>query len=420
MLDEWYYGLVATMHWPMPQLRGVPLRELTIRPSLDLAMLAVGGMMGIRLCISLLVGAVVNYVVLAPWIINRGDITSSIGANQLPIVGFRAISAWSLWTGVAMMTAASLTALIVHWSGRAAGLRWRLFANRTGTDRDPLTDVEMPMTWFWLGITIIGIAVVLMAKSFFGVSCILTLCFAPIVFVLAVLGIHATALTSITPTGAMARVSQLIAGMVAPQQSGANILLGSITAETTMHASTFCQHLRPGYMLGANPRAQAAGHVVGTIAGVVCCVPAFYFLFLCGDPQSLINDAYPFPAASVWIGVTQMLTGGARGLPASALVAALIAAAIGVILSLPFPKSGWREWKLSPIGMSLAFLIPFHISLAIFAGGFIFWLIECSAKNRSTGVGATVTASREAVCAGLMTGTALIGIAVLAIESLWP
>jgi uncharacterized oligopeptide transporter (OPT) family protein len=380
-------------------------------------MIAVGGMMGVRLAASLLVGAVINYMVLVPWMIDRGDILSSLGANQLPVVGFRAISTWSLWSGVAMMTSASLTALVVHGFKRGSDFSQGSMVRNIMADHDSLAGIEIPMAWFWLGIVVLGGAVVVMASSFFGVSWLVNLSLIPIAFLLAALGIHATALTSITPTGAMARVSQFVAGIAAPQQPGANIVLGSITAETTMHASTFCQHLRPGYLLGANPRAQAAGHVCGTVAGVVCCVPVFYQLFLRGDPQLLISEAYPFPAASVWIGVTQMLTGELGNLPNSAMLAALVAAAVGAFLSLPIPKPSWIN--VSPVGMSLAFLIPFHISLAIFAGAFAFWLVDRSAQARPAGLMTYFSPNREAICAGTMTGAALIGLAVLALESLW-
>ncbi len=157
------------------------------------------------------------------------------------------------------------------------------------------------------------------------------------------------------------------------------------------------------------------GHLVGTAAGVTFCVPVFYRLFLGGDPQSLISDAYPFPAASIWIGVSQMLTGGLHGIPRSALLTAGGAAALSVLLTLPMLRL--QRLGLSPIGIGLAFLIPFHISLAIFTGGFLFWLIELSARQGSYPIKASIRSGQEVICAGLMTGTALTGIFVLAWEA---
>ena len=172
----------------------------------------------------------------------------------------------------------------------------------------------------------------------------------PLVYLMAAVGIHATALTSITPTGAVARVSQLCGGVMAPRQATSNIILGSMTAETTMHASTFCQHLRPGYLLGASPRAQAVGHLIGTLAGALFCVPVFYRLFLRGQPATLINDNFPFPAASVWIGVSKIMSDGFGTLPRSASIAAAVAAVTGVVLrcrsaaGCPCHQSAWG-WR---------------------------------------------------------------------------
>ena len=44
--------------------------------------------------------------------------------------------------------------------------------------------------------------------------------------------------------------------------------------------------------LGAKPRHQAIGHVLGIIAGAVASVPVFYLVFLRDGPQNLITDHY--------------------------------------------------------------------------------------------------------------------------------
>src|SRR5262249_47899468 len=47
-LDEWYYALVAKGIMPLPRIAGVDIRELALRPSLDLAMFGAGALTGIR------------------------------------------------------------------------------------------------------------------------------------------------------------------------------------------------------------------------------------------------------------------------------------------------------------------------------------------------------------------------------------
>ena len=57
-LDGWYYALADKGLAPLPRLAGVDLRQLALSPSLDLAMIGAGGLMGIRTASSLLVGAI--------------------------------------------------------------------------------------------------------------------------------------------------------------------------------------------------------------------------------------------------------------------------------------------------------------------------------------------------------------------------
>ncbi len=110
-LDGWFYWLAAKAGWT-PAIMGTSLRELTIRPELDIAMIGAGGLMGIRTGVSLMIGAVVNYAILAPIMIARGDIHGIPDLTEAGLMhyGFRKITEWALWGGVAMMTTASLFA----------------------------------------------------------------------------------------------------------------------------------------------------------------------------------------------------------------------------------------------------------------------------------------------------------------------
>jgi uncharacterized oligopeptide transporter (OPT) family protein len=83
----------------IPKIMGTPLKDLTIRFDSSIVMMATGGLMGTNVASSMLIGAIVNYVILAPIMISKGVIAGA---------GFKEITMWSLWGGVAMMTTASL------------------------------------------------------------------------------------------------------------------------------------------------------------------------------------------------------------------------------------------------------------------------------------------------------------------------
>ena len=73
-LDDYYYSLAAKYELWTPRILGTDLRQLGLRFTLDAAMLGIGGLMGIRIASSVLIGALVNFVILAPIMIQRGDI----------------------------------------------------------------------------------------------------------------------------------------------------------------------------------------------------------------------------------------------------------------------------------------------------------------------------------------------------------
>ena len=154
-LDGWLYRFWTPQHFDP--------RQLTIRLDTDIVMFGAGGLMGIRIGTSLMIGAVVNYCLLVPWMIERGDIQGALVDGVLQY-GFRRITVWALWGGVAMMTTASLYAFFARPQILVNALRGML-RRKTAADRsDVLKDIELPGTVFVLGIPLVGGVVVLLAQ----------------------------------------------------------------------------------------------------------------------------------------------------------------------------------------------------------------------------------------------------------------
>ena len=49
-----------------------------------------------------------------------------------------------------------------------------------------------------------------------------------------------------------------------------------MSVEVASNASNLLMDIKPGYMLGAKPRQQAIGHVIGIVAGALASTPLFY------------------------------------------------------------------------------------------------------------------------------------------------
>ena len=406
-LDGWLYKFVT------PRIMGTDLRELTVRPDTDFVMMAAGGLMGIRTGVSLLVGAVINYMILAPWMIARGDIHGKV-VEGVTHYGFKSITIWALWTGVAMMTTASLFAFFSKPKMILSAFRG-LFSKRVAGD-DVLADIELPMKVFVLGIPVVGAVVVWLAHEFFAVDPWMGALAIPLVFVFTLIAANSSALTSITPTGALGKLTQLTYGAIAPGNITTNLMTAGITGEVASNASNLLMDIKPGYMLGAKPRQQAIGHVLGIFAGALAAVPVFYLVFLRNGPDQIVSQTYPMPAATIWKAVAEVLTAGLSNLASSAQWGALIGAILGILLDATKLVTRGR-FPLSGVGVGLAFVIPFNTCFAMFLGSFFFWLMARVSKRRDSFTHRIIVDNQEPLAAGVIAGGALLGIAVIIFET---
>ena len=98
----------------------------------------------------------------------------------------------------------------------------------------------------------------------------------------------------------MAKITQFTLGAIDRSNPATNLMTGGMTSEVALNGANLLSDIKPGYMLGAKPRQQAIGHVLGIFAGAVVSVPIFYAVFMVRGLDQLITDQYPMPAAVVW------------------------------------------------------------------------------------------------------------------------
>lgn len=408
-LDEWIYKI-----WTL-KISGIDLRQLTVRLDSDVVMMAAGGLMGIRTGVSLIIGAILNYCIIVPIFIHKGDITGKVLADGSIQYGFKNITMWALWGGVAMMTTSSLFAFFSKPQIFLSAFKG-LFKKSAQNNSDVLKDIELPMSVFVIGIPLVGGIVVALAHLFFDVSIILGIIALPLIFIFTLIAVNSTALTSITPIGAMGKLTQLFFGVLAPGNITTNLATAGITAEVAGNAANLLMDIKPGYMLGGKPRHQAIGHILGIIAGAIVSVPVFYLVFLHKGPANLITEQYPMPAATIWKAVAEVLTQGISKLPVSAQWAVLIGGLAGIALEALRVSTKGRFW-LSGVGIGLATVIPFNTCLAMFLGSLFFFLAQKKWENTKSWAEKVFVQNMEPICAGIIAGGALMGIIVIIVEN---
>src|SRR5262249_25230518 len=110
-------------------------------------------------------------------------------------------------------------------------------------------------------------------------------------------------------------------------------------------------------------------------------------------------------------------TQGIEKIPKHAAWAALVSIIAGIVLELM--RIGTKNrFPLSPIGLGLGFIIQFHTCLAMFFGSLIFWSIEKMWSKPESTANRVIVQNQEPICAGLIAGGALMGLAVMLLETL--
>jgi uncharacterized oligopeptide transporter (OPT) family protein len=157
------------------------------------------------------------------------------------------------------------------------------------------------------------------------------------------------------------------------------------------------------------------GHVIGIVAGVLACVPLFFLLFLPPNAQgvrsttTLITEQFAMPAALQWKGVAEIIAKGLQGLPTSALIAMAVAALAAVLIEVARIVTKGR-FQLSAVSVGLGVVLPPEASFAMWVGALIFWLMAQRYKDKGEFGHRFWVEGCEPICAGLISGSALMGI----------
>ena len=223
------------------------------------------------------------------------------------------------------------------------------------------------------------------------------------------------ALTSWTPTGALSKITQFTMGAVDRSNPASNLIPAGMTAEIASNAANLLSDIKPGYMLGAKPRQQAIGHVIGIIAGAVASTPLFYLLFLPPDKNgvrsvsTIVSEQFAMPAALQWKGVADLIARGFNNLPASALISMAVAAVAAVIFEVLRIRTKGR-FPISAVSVGLGVVLPPEACFAMWVGALIFWWHGRKQPAPGSKQHEFWVEGCEPICAGLISGAALVGI----------
>lgn len=358
-------------------------------------MLAAGAIMGIRVGISMLLGSILFFGILGPRLQVQGIVTE----------GYGGIVKWTVWPATSMMVAASLLGFAFRWRTIFRGFAGVFRSRAKGSIDDPLSDIEVPTSWFVLGTLIPGAGCVIMGHYCFDIRWEMGILAVLVTFFLSIVAARATGETDVTPIGAMGKITQLLYGVIAPAKITTNLMTASITSGAASHAADLLTDLKTGYLLGGNPRKQTISQLFGVLAGTVFCVPIYLLIV---DPKKIGTEEMPFPSAMVWESVAKLLSEGVSKLPAGAVGAMMYGGIAGVILAFAeeFLPKKYTRWLPSVTGLGIAGVIPAFNSISMFLGALIAWIL--AKVSPKTDENYTISVS-----SGLIAGESLMGVAYM-------
>jgi OPT family oligopeptide transporter len=396
------------------------------------SLLAVGSgmLIGPRINLSMLLGAVLAWVI-APYAL--------IQVGWLPADANRTHALfWIMWPATGMMVAGGLAALLLRW--RVLLKTFRNLAPATGTavippaphpdqhaiQRQDMTtqapprpvtlagvegqpvverqarDDEFPLRWVLVGAVLCGVALVVVQKTMLDQAVWITVAAIVLSAPLALVGLRVLGETNWGPISALSNMMQGVFALLAPGNVPANMVASGTTGTIAVESEAIMQDFKAGDMVGSSPRYLTYMQLLATPLGAA----AVSWMYPLLRAQYGIGDkGLSSPISRKWAGFAEILSQGTEALPPGAMTALVIGSLVGVVLAVLEMKVKNKALVPSPTGLGIGMLVPFSVIVTMVAGGLIGWVWTRTSPRTSE-------ALQVPLASGLIAGEALIAVVV--------
>lgn len=306
-----------------------------------------GMIMGQRTCISMFLGAVIGWGILAPMAKYFYWAPGRVGSYTDGATG------WILWLSLAIMLAESVSSLVIL-TGVYVYEYFKGYYVDEELDPAPPNE-QVPSYWWMIGLLVSSVLAVVFTWLVFRPRIpfyqpIVGLLFSLLVSILAV---RALGETDLNPVSGVGKLSQVAFALIAPGNIASNIIAGAIAEAGAQQAGDMMQDLKTGHLLKASPKAQFFGQMIGSFVSVFVAVGAYE---LYSNAYAIPGPEFPVPTAPVWLNMARFVNG--EPLPPNVLyfgiVFALWAASVPIMDKF-YPPS--RDYLLSAMAFGIAFYV---------------------------------------------------------------
>jgi putative OPT family oligopeptide transporter len=366
------------------------------------ALLGVGFIVGPRISSLLFAGGALGWWVLIPLIHMFGTGGATIFPSTTPIAQMSAEEIWSdyvRYIGAGTIAIGGILSLfkIAPLIGKTLKVGFdELFQGLNLKQQQPRTDRDISLRWLILG----AIAIILTLWLFPGLPMnFLT------ILLLILLGFFFVAVTSLT-VGIVGSTSNPVSGMtittllitclvfVMLGWTERTYLIAALTMSVVANvaialAGTTSQDLKTGYLLGATPRLQQIGEIIGVI------VPALAI----GGTLYLLNRAYGFGSSQMPAPQGTMMALIAKGVIQGDIPTTLVI--VGVIIGLLL-----EMLRLPILPFAVGLYLPLSLSTGMMVGGLVSAVVKKRERTTSSTDRGVLAAS------GFVAGDACTGVVI--------
>lgn len=395
----------------VPGVITAPVRSLRTAFSAEVypALLGVGYICGIRIASYMFAGAILGWFVLIPAITIFGGPTTMY-PGDVPIAQMYAEGgADAIWgsyiryIGAGAVAAGGIISLIKSLPLIVSTFKDSLKGLKGGTKAGSLrTDQDLDMRFVLSGSLVLILVIWLLPAI--PVSLIGALLVVVFGFFFATVSSRMVGLvgSSNNPVSGMAIATLLFSTLVLKITGNTGvsgmigaIAIGSVICIVAAMAGDTSQDLKTGYILGATPKKQQIGELLGAVVAA----------FTIGGVLLLLNSAWGFgttelaaPQATLMKMITEGVMNG--NLPWSLVFIGVFAAIAVEVLGIP----------ILPVAIGL--YLPLELSATIMIGGVIRWIVDKKSAGKNGEASGGVL-----FCSGLIAGEGLVGIllAILAV-----
>ncbi|MCR5528079.1 MAG: oligopeptide transporter, OPT family [Saccharofermentans sp.] len=394
----------------IPGTVAAPIKSLKTVISTEVypALVAVGYICGAKISAYLLAGGVLGWFVLIPAIVTFGGDTVIFPATESISKLYAEGGADAIWScyiryiGAGMVAAGGIISLIKSMPLIASTFKSSLKSMKGSKGSAKRTDRDLDMRVVLGGIVVCVLALWLLPDvpvSLLGAALVVVFGFFFSTVSSRMVGLVGS---SNNPISGMA-IATLLVSAFALKATGTTgsagmmgaISIGSIICIIAAMAGDTSQDLKTGFILGATPKKQQIGELIGAVVSA----------FAIGGVLILLDKAWGFGSSTISAPQATLMKMIVEGVMDGKLPWGLIA--IGAFAAVTVEL---LEIPVLPVAIGL--YLPLELSTPIMAGGIIRWIVDKKKKSSEGDAGSGVL-----FCSGMIAGEGLVGVilAILAV-----